>query len=147
MACTDSSESRDVSVWPQAAARADRRAGPFGSPWAWSSEACATWPARDDDRYRGPFRHPTPPVLLVGTRYDPALPYSNATHVAGELPNSRLLTLDGWGHVAMPRSTCIARKVARYLVTVQPPPAGMTCEPDRRPFPPPDVKKGTVPHD
>jgi hypothetical protein len=88
-----------------------------GSPTAWTSEPCATWPARDRDRYTGPFnRRISAPILIVGTRYDPATPYENAQAVAGQLPRSRLLTLDGWGHVALDKSSCIASHVDRYLV-------------------------------
>ena len=147
VACTDGVEPRKPSGWARAAARADQRYGPFGSPWAWLSEACATWPATDPDRYRGPFTaRPAALVLLVGTRFDPALAYSNATLVDRELPNNRLLTLNGWGHVALDRSTCIQQRVAAYLITVRLPPVGATCPPDRRPFEPAGAREGAVRH-
>ena len=113
----------------------DHRFGPFGSFWAYLSEPCATWPARDHDRYTGPFnRRTSAPILIVGTRFDPATPYANARAVARQLPNSRLLTLDGWGHIALPKSACIATYVDRYLVTGALPPPGTTCRPDQQPF-------------
>ena len=133
--CTDTNNPRDPFRWPEVAASADRRFGPFGSFWAYLSEPCATWPARDRDRYTGPFtRRTSAPVLIIGTRFDPASPYQNAVRVAQELPRGRLLTLEGWGHVAFGKSSCIAHYMDRYLVTGALPPAGTVCRPDQRPF-------------
>jgi pimeloyl-ACP methyl ester carboxylesterase len=133
--CTDTNNPRDPFRWPGVAAGADRRFGPFGSFWAYLSEPCATWPARDHDRYTGPFtRRTSAPILIVGTRFDPASPYENAVALARELPHSRLLTLDGWGHVAFGKSACIAHHIDRYLLTGALPPPGIACPPDQRPF-------------
>jgi pimeloyl-ACP methyl ester carboxylesterase len=133
--CADTNNPRDPFRWPPVARQRDRRFGPFGSFWAYLSEPCATWPARDHDRYTGPFgRRTSAPVLIIGTRFDPATPYGNARAVARQLPGSRLLTLDGWGHVALGKSTCIAAYVDHYLVNLVLPPPGTTCRPDQRPF-------------
>jgi len=133
--CTDTNNPRNPFRWPKVAAVTDRRFGPFGSFWAYLSEPCATWPARDRDRYTGPFTsHTASPILIVGTRFDPASPYQNALAVARELPRSRLLTLDGWGHVAFGKSACIAEHIDRYLVAGTLPSPGTTCRPDQRPF-------------
>jgi pimeloyl-ACP methyl ester carboxylesterase len=133
--CADTNNLRDPFAWPPVARQRDRRFGPFGSFWAYLSEPCATWPAADRDRYTGPFyRRTSAPVLIIGTRFDPATPYANARTVARQLPGSRLLTLDGWGHVALGKSACIAGYVDRYLVGLALPPPGTTCRPDQRPF-------------
>jgi len=133
--CTDTNNPRNPFRWPEVAAARDRRFGPFGSFWAYLSEPCATWPTRDRDRYTGPFtRRTSAPILIVGTRFDPATPYQNALAVTRELPRNRLLTLDGWGHVALGKSGCIAGHIDRYLVTGALPPRGTTCRPDQRPF-------------
>ena len=133
--CADTNNPRDPFRWAPVARQRDRRFGPFGSFWAYLSEPCATWPARDHDRYTGPFnRRTSAPVLIIGTRFDPATPYRNARAVARQLPHSRLLTLNGWGHVALGKSTCIAAYVDHYLVTGALPPPGTTCRPDQRPF-------------
>jgi pimeloyl-ACP methyl ester carboxylesterase len=132
--CTDTTGPRDPLVWPRAAAQANPT-GLFGAPWAFLSEPCATWPADAADRYVGPFTARTSaPVLLVGTRFDPATWFGNAQLVSQELPGSRLLTLDGWGHVALGRSSCLSAHVARYLITGTLPPVGAACRPDQRPF-------------
>ncbi len=132
--CSDSTEPRYPLAWVRAADAADRN-GLFGSSWAYLSEPCATWPANDPDRYGGPFTARTAaPILIVGTRYDPATWYGNATTVSQQLPGSRLLTVDGWGHVALGRSACLGAHVARYLISGTLPPAGTVCSPDSRPF-------------
>jgi pimeloyl-ACP methyl ester carboxylesterase len=132
--CSDSTEPRDPSAWSRAAGEADR-AGLFGSAWAYLSEPCATWPADDPDRYAGPFTaHTAAPVLIIGTRFDPATWYGNAKTVARQLPASRLLTIDGWGHVALGRSSCVSAHLAQYLISGTLPPAGTVCTPDSRPF-------------
>jgi len=133
--CTDTNNPRDPFRWPPVARQRDRRFGPFGSYWAYLSEPCATWPAVDHDRYTGPFGHRTSaPALIIGTRFDPATPYRNARALARHLPGSRLLTLNGWGHVALGKSTCIAAYIDRYLVNLALPPPATTCRPDQRPF-------------
>jgi len=50
------------------------------------------------------------------------------------LPNSRLLTLNGWGHTSLGRSTCINRHITGYLVNLTLPPAGTVCQSNQLPF-------------
>ena len=78
---------------------------------------CATWPARDPDRYTGPWNRETAnPILLVGNRQgDPATPYEDAQATRQLLADARLLTLDTFGHVARRGiSRCIDELVDRY---------------------------------
>jgi len=88
-------------------------------------------------------RHLAGAVLLIGTAGPFGRPwawdseasrYQNAENVARELPRTRLLTLDGWGHVALGKNSCISAHLARYLVSDAPLPPGTTCKPDRRAF-------------
>jgi pimeloyl-ACP methyl ester carboxylesterase len=137
--CTDSASASNPWAWPRYARAADRAAPYFGSYWAYVTLPCATWPARDADRYTGPWDRPTAhPVLLVGNRQgDPATPYANAVSTAGELAGARLLTLNSYfGHAAFIQSQCIVGAVERYLIDLQLPPKGTVCQPDRRPFDP-----------
>jgi pimeloyl-ACP methyl ester carboxylesterase len=145
--CTDSSNPSNPWLWPRYARRADRQAGPFGSPWIYGSMPCATWPASDPDRYTGPWNRPTAnPILLIGNRQgDPATPYEDAQSTEQELANARLLTLDSFGHTAQGGlSRCIDDAVDSYLIEKRLPPAGQICQPDRRPFdpvPPPVARR------
>ena len=65
-----------------------------------------------DDRFVGPFDASTAnKVLVVGTRYDPATRYEGAEAVRALLPNSSLLTVEGWGHTSLFLSRCADRVV------------------------------------
>ncbi len=137
--CTDSDNPLRQRLWRDSAAQADREGPYFGAAWVWGELPCATWPVRPEgtSRYTGPWDATTSsPVLVVGTRYDPATPYWDAVTVSEQLPGSRLLTLDGWGHTAIGESACVDAAVARYLVDVELPAEGTVCQPDRRPFDP-----------
>ena len=137
--CTDSDGASNPWVWPRYARAADRVAPYFGSYWSYVSLPCATWPARDADRYTGPWNRPTAhPVLLVGNRTgDPATPYRNAVSTVRRLAGARLLTLNSYfGHGAFDQSQCINTAVERYLIDLQLPPEGTVCQPDRKPFDP-----------
>jgi pimeloyl-ACP methyl ester carboxylesterase len=137
VACVDGVEPRSPLAWPVAALAQDRVAPYFGSAWTFPSQACATWPGQDTDRFLGPYDRPTAhPVLVVGTRFDPATRYQAAQATAARLPGARLLTLDGYGHTSLASSTCIDRYTAAYLITGAVPPKGATCEPDHQPFDP-----------
>jgi len=107
VACSDSVNPHSYSAWSQAGAAADAQFGYFGRMWTWVSGVCAEWPGGDSDRYLGPFTAATAnPVLVIGNQFDPATRYEGAVTVAGLLPNSRLLTLHGWGHGALGLSEC-----------------------------------------
>jgi len=135
--CLDSDDP-PISAWPKAARDADKRAPYFGRAWAYRATACGAWPvAVDENRYAGPWTAKTAnPVLVIGTRFDPATRYEDAERVAELLPESRLLTLEGWGLTAL-GSTCVDSIVARYLVYVSLPEQGTVCAPDVPPFTPP----------
>ena len=142
MLCTDGLNPASAASWPAWAAAADRRAKYFGRLWTWTSAPCAsrTWTARDEDVYRGPFTHRTvAPVLVVGTRWDPATNYEGAVAAARLLPNSRLLSNDNWGHTSYGSSQCVTDAVDTYLLTQKVPARGTLCHGDIQPFvgPPP----------
>jgi pimeloyl-ACP methyl ester carboxylesterase len=136
--CTDSDNPSNPFVWPFWARLADRRAPYFGSPWLYFALPCATWPARDPDRYVGPWNRRTAnPVLLIGnSEGDPATPYEDAVSTERELGSARLLTLESFGHTAFLQSACIVTAVERYLIAKALPPRGAVCQPDRGPFDP-----------
>jgi pimeloyl-ACP methyl ester carboxylesterase len=135
VACSDSDNPDSYPAWSTQGAAADEQFGYFGRIWTWVSSICAAWPGADADRYTGPFTAQTAnPVLVVGNTFDPATRYQGAVTVAGLLPNSRLLTLHGWGHVSLFLSQCADNAVASYLLTAVTPPPGTVCEQDLVPF-------------
>ncbi|MGK4581980.1 alpha/beta hydrolase [Kitasatospora sp. HPMI-4] len=134
--CADSADPRSTSGYPAQAALARARSGDLGSYFAWAAEPCATWPARDRDRYDGPWNRPTAnPVLVLANTGDPAWPYQGSQAMSRTLARARLLTVDGYGHTVMANpSACAAAHEVRYLVDGVLPPSGTVCEPDHRPF-------------
>jgi len=104
--------------------------------WEWAP--CASWPARDPDRYAGPWNAKTRnPILLVGTRHDPNTAYANARLAGRRLGNAILLTHDGYGHLSSTDpSACVERAESEYLVRLVAPRRGTVCASDRQPFDP-----------
>ena len=135
VACSDSDNPGGHEFWSVAGAEADAANGYFGRLWTWASSPCAVWSGFDDLRYMGPFEAVTDnPVLVVGNLFDPATPYHGAVAVRDILPNSSLLTLDGWGHVSLFLSQCADSAIADYLLTTVPPADGTVCTQDFGPF-------------
>lgn len=133
--CSDGVNPNDHRYWARAGAQADAEFGYFGRLWTWVSSPCATWPGRDSDKHVGVFTRDTVnPVLVVGTRFDPATRYEGAVTVADLLPNSTLLTVEGWGHTSLFLSACADEAVSQYLLTGDPPSPGTTCAQDVPPF-------------
>jgi pimeloyl-ACP methyl ester carboxylesterase len=70
----------------------------------------------------------SPPILVVGTTYDPATPYPWAQALAKQLSKGVLLTRVGDGHTGYRKgSTCTNQAVDRFLTTAVAPPAGTVC--------------------
>ena len=135
--CTDGRHPKDASLWPAAAAKADKRAPYFGRAWAWASAQCArnTWTVRDEDAYRGPFtRRTAATVLIVGSTWDPATNYVEAVSSARLLPNSRLLTSKNWGHTAYGTGACATGVIDKYLLRGTLPAKGKVCTGEDQPF-------------
>ncbi|MFC6082497.1 alpha/beta hydrolase [Sphaerisporangium aureirubrum] len=71
---------------------------------------------------------PGPPLLVINTRHDPVTGYSMARNVAAQLgPRARLVTYDGWGHGATPRTPCTTAIVDDYLISLILPAPGTRC--------------------
>ena len=99
----------------------------FGAPLALTLLSCSSWTAP---------RHPLPavsapraasPILVVGTRHDPATPYASAQKLRAALGRAVLLSWDGDGHTAYPKTSCVARAVDAYLLDRTLPAANATC--------------------
>lgn len=82
---------------------------------------CATWPvtSSNDTRRRIGYAGTTP-IVILGTTGDPATPYEYAQHMHRALASSRLITLDGDGHLAFDQSRCVQSKVLDYFAGTTP---------------------------
>jgi pimeloyl-ACP methyl ester carboxylesterase len=136
VACSESPNPRDPKTHRDLAVLAASRSGDVGRRWAWLAAPCASWPGTDRDRYAGPWNRRTEhPILVIGTKGDPATPYKSSVAMSRDLADARLLTVDGYGHTALlNKSSCADAIETRYLLTGALPPAGTVCRPDHEPF-------------
>jgi pimeloyl-ACP methyl ester carboxylesterase len=135
--CTDALHPKDASQWPGLMVAADKRAPYFGRAWGWETAQCArnTWTVRDEDAYTGPWtRRTAAPVLIVGTKWDPATNYDDAVSASKRLPNSRLLSNVNWGHTSYGTSDCATTAIDNYLLKVTLPAKGKVCQGSYQPF-------------
>jgi pimeloyl-ACP methyl ester carboxylesterase len=137
--CADTPARQGPQAWPSVIgrlARISRLRGALLGWWLWSP--CTAWTPPNKTRYTGPWNAPTKhPILVIGTRWDPATSYANARRVATLLDNAVLLTHDGYGHTSpVDPSTCVASATSAYLVRLITPRRGTVCPSDRQPFDP-----------
>jgi pimeloyl-ACP methyl ester carboxylesterase len=139
MWCADSPARQGSRAWPRVIGRltgVSRTRGPVLGWWAWGP--CASWPARNADRYTGPWNASTKnPILVMGIRFDPNTAFANARRAARRLGNAVLLKQQGYGHgTYSDPSACVEEALGRYLVHLVTPPRGKVCRSDRKPFDP-----------
>ena len=89
----------------------------FGDYLAWGNLACSIWPVKDPNPINKFVAQGAAPIVVVGTKYDPATPYKWALGLSSQLSSSVLLTYEGDGHTAYMRgSECIDKEIENYLV-------------------------------
>jgi pimeloyl-ACP methyl ester carboxylesterase len=98
----------------------------FGPGSATALYTCAAW---DAPRTPLPERDAegSSPILVIGTEGDPATPLEGAVEMAEELESGVLLTWQGEGHTAYPKTGCITAAVNAYLLRGEAPLDGLTC--------------------
>ncbi|MCX5233205.1 alpha/beta hydrolase [Streptomyces sp. NBC_00233] len=134
--CSETGNPRTPQIWPLIATLADQHAKYFGADWAYVAQPCATWPAKDADRFTGEYTAKTAnPLLFVNGTSDAASNYEQAVKTVAVVPGARLLTVNGPGHPAsfIPNS-CLSDAAERYLVSLRLPEKGTVCTPDLAPF-------------
>ncbi|GLW13173.1 proteinase [Microtetraspora sp. NBRC 13810] len=126
--CIDYTYPRTVDAYATAAEKAAQESPRFGAPVMWGFLPCAYWPARTTRTTEPLDAKGAPPILVVGTKRDPATPYAWAEALAGELSSGVLLGFDGDGHTAyLTGSSCIDKAVDTYLITLTPPADDTQC--------------------
>lgn len=95
---------------------------------SWGNAPCSTWFGHSPNAPGPVSSATTAPILVVGTRHDPATPYAWAASLHRQLPTSALLTYEGDGHTAYGAgSACIDRAIDAYFLNGTMPPPGKTC--------------------
>ncbi|MCK0117115.1 alpha/beta hydrolase [Isoptericola sp. S6320L] len=134
--CMDAAEPLRLWQYPAYVDELDEAYPHFGRFRGWTGAGCAPMILRDEDAYTGPWGQTTQaPVMVIGTRYDPATPYHFTEPYADHYDDARVMTVEGWGHTTLGVSTCADSAIARYLVDVEAD-DGATCEQDVAPFAP-----------
>jgi pimeloyl-ACP methyl ester carboxylesterase len=87
---------------------------------------CAQWPGKRDPYPVGKAEG-APPIVVVGTKGDPATPYEQTPALAAMLGVGVVLTWEGEGHTAYPQTRCVTNAVNEYLINLKVPPAGQSC--------------------
>ncbi|NEA37021.1 alpha/beta hydrolase [Streptomyces sp. SID13031] len=129
-------------AYPAYADAADQAAPHFGRLRAWLGQPCEFVPIRDTDAFKGPWPNKVKePVLVIGTRYDPATPYEATRPYSDLYPDARMLTIEGYGHTTLFKSTCADARITEYLTQLKAPADGSTCQQDRKPFDPGSAAK------
>ncbi|WP_434743927.1 alpha/beta hydrolase [Micromonospora sp. SH-82] len=98
----------------------------FGPALATGMLSCIEWPARPDPYPTGPAEG-APPIVVVGTTGDPATPYEQTPALAAMLAVGRVVTWEGEGHTAYPKTACVVEAVDAYLIDLTVPPDGLRC--------------------
>ncbi|MGI5498883.1 alpha/beta hydrolase [Lentzea sp. CA-135723] len=73
-----------------------------------------------------------PRIMVINARYDPTTPHAWAVSIRKQAPrNTALLTYEGWGHIAYPRSACTRSNVDDYLLDLTTPAVSCPAVPSR----------------
>jgi pimeloyl-ACP methyl ester carboxylesterase len=98
----------------------------FGSSQALGLLTCQQWTAPRQPL--PPVRAAgAPPLLVIGTVHDPATPYASAQVLTKTLATAHLLTWQGEGHTAYPKTPCITSAVNAYLINLKIPAKNASC--------------------
>jgi pimeloyl-ACP methyl ester carboxylesterase len=124
--CADTEKTVDEKQVRALAAEWDAQYPLFGAASAAGLYTCSVWEAK---------RTPLPerdaagaaPILVVGNSGDPVTPLAGAKDMAADLESAVLLTWQGSGHTAYPKTPCITAAVDAYLIDLQAPMDGLTC--------------------
>lgn len=90
----------------------------LGQLFGWGDDACARWPYRAQEPVQRVQIKNVPPILILGTTYDPATPIVWARALQQRIPKSVLVELAGDGHTAYSvGSACVDRIVNSFLLS------------------------------
>ncbi|MSO26452.1 MAG: alpha/beta hydrolase [Candidatus Nanopelagicales bacterium] len=95
---------------------------------SWGNSPCSFWFNNFAGQPEPVTSTTSAPIVVVGTRFDPATPYPWAVALHEQLPTSSLITFEGDGHTAYGAgSPCIDREIDNYLLSGVAPTNGKVC--------------------
>lgn len=125
--CADQDDRPDAAQAVDMARDIEAQVPTFGSAVGWAVVNCIDWPKASN---------PPPdisgegagPILVIGTKGDPATPYEWSEAMTAALSSATLLTYEGDGHTAFLRGgDCVNDAVTRFLVDLTQPATGTSC--------------------
>ncbi|TFV83339.1 alpha/beta hydrolase [Blastococcus sp. CT_GayMR20] len=124
--CADTDETVEEDRVRELAADWNTKYPLFGAGSAVGLYTCSVW---DAERTPLPERDAegSDPIVVVGNAGDPVTPLPGAVDLAEDLENGVLLTWQGQGHTAYPKTDCITAAVNAYLINLTAPMDGLTC--------------------
>lgn len=100
----------------------------FGALMAKRLMMCSAWPVPTDPAETGPAQG-APPMLVLGTAHSPRVPREGVQRAADQLIPARMVTWQGAGRTAYPRTPCVTEAVNALLVDGTVPQASVLCPP------------------
>jgi len=124
--CADTEETVEEAELRELVARWSADYPLFGAGAAAGLFTCSVWEA---ERTPLPERDAagSAPILVVGNSGDPVTPLPGAVEMAEDLESGVLLTWQGQGHTAYPKTDCVTAAVNAYLIDLVAPMDGLTC--------------------
>jgi pimeloyl-ACP methyl ester carboxylesterase len=95
---------------------------------AYNDLTCAFWPVAPERTPAPASGIGAPPIVVVGSTFDPATPYAWAQALASQLQSGVLVTRDGDGHTGYFVSGCVQDAADGYLTDLTVPKDGLVCE-------------------
>ncbi|MGJ9636916.1 alpha/beta hydrolase [Actinotignum sp. GS-2025b] len=113
--CADYRPATDAEL--EEASRATKGGPLLGDAYA-GSDLCQVWPTQAKEN-PGPFRAAgAAPIIVIGTKYDPATPQAWAKSLAEDLESGVLVTWEGDGHTAFGTAgRCIDDPIRQFYLT------------------------------
>ncbi|MBE1876096.1 alpha/beta fold hydrolase [Myceligenerans pegani] len=118
--CADAETPGNPWAYPRKVAELNEQYPHFGLARGWLGIHCEFMPLQDEDAWTGPWHQSVDaPVLVIGTRFDPATHYDHTAPYASLWPDARTLTIEGYGHTTLSvGSPCGHAAIAEYLVNL-----------------------------
>jgi pimeloyl-ACP methyl ester carboxylesterase len=126
--CLDYPAPTEVTVYSAWAKRLASSAPHFAQLTAFNDLACAFWPVPAQRTPKAVSATGAPPIVVVGSTGDPATPYPWAVALSKALDSGVLITREGEGHTGYHASSCVGEAVDAYLIELEVPRDGLTCE-------------------
>ncbi|MDO5035177.1 MAG: alpha/beta hydrolase [Actinomycetaceae bacterium] len=119
----------EESHWRMVSDRLQRTAPMLGEEFSYGSVVMEGWPIESRDTRHEVKAAGAPPILVVGTTFDPATPYYWAESLADQLESGHLLKVEGVKHTAYSRTAgeCVIGAVDGFLIDGEVPAEGTTC--------------------